>query len=92
MTDAKSLSRRLPDSHTKLLLRKGMEEAYRITNGVAGVFRLQLPFSPLYVYFDEIVPQDYGDTAMLVRNGEITARLPNLNEYTLIKEKMNYWE
>lgn len=92
MTDAKSLSKRLPDSHTKLLLRRDMKEVYRITNGVAGVFRLQLPFSPMCVYFDEIVPQDYGDTAMLVRNGEITARLPNLNEYVLSKEKLRYWE
>lgn len=92
MTDAKTLSRHLPDTHSKLLLRKGMEEVYRITNCITGVFRLQLPFSPMCVYFDEIVPQDHGDTAMLVRNGEITARLPNLTEYALSKEKLRHWE
>lgn len=93
MTDAKTLNRRLPDTHSKLLLtREDREEVYRITNCITGVFRLQLPSSPMCVYFDEIVPQDYGDTAMLVRNGEITARLPNLSEYVLSKEKLRYWE
>lgn len=92
MTDAKLLMKHLPDSHTKVILTKDGGEQYRIKNGIAGVFVLQTPYTPMSVYFDEIVPQDCNDTAMLVRKGEVTARIPYLSGYALSKEKLRYWE